>query len=117
MDAEAIELMEITSEDIDMTAKGVEWEMLFIEAGERDKFLPPRELYIFLIIIKFPHSEMFVGAGKTKYLLTILETEYKNHFKFIVIMCLTILDNNKTYLLGGVSELMDRRMGVCHFGS
>ena len=44
---------------------------------------------------------MFVGAtnvGKTEYLLRILEIEYKNHFEFIVIMCPTILDNNKTYL-------------------
>ena len=50
---------------------------------------------------KFPHSAMFVGAtkvGKTEYLLRILETEYKNHFEFIVIMCPTISDNNKTYL-------------------
>ena len=31
-------------------------------------------------------------------LLRILETEYKNHFEFIVIMCPTILDNNKTHL-------------------
>ena len=44
---------------------------------------------------------MFVGAtnvGKTEYLLRILETEYKSHFEFIVIMCPTILDGNKTYL-------------------
>ena len=50
---------------------------------------------------KFPHTAMFVSAtdiGKTEYLLRILETEYKNHFKFIVIMCPTILYNNKTYL-------------------
>ena len=50
---------------------------------------------------KFPCSAMFVGAtnvGKTEYLLRILENEYKNHFKFIVIMCPTILHNNKTYL-------------------
>ena len=49
----------------------------------------------------FLHSAMFVGAtnvGKAEYLLRILETEYKNHFEFIVIMCPTILDNNKTYL-------------------
>ena len=45
---------------------------------------------------KFPHSVMFVGfanIGKTEYLLRILETEYKNHFEFIVILCPTILDN------------------------
>ena len=50
---------------------------------------------------KFPHCAMFVGAtnvGKTEYLLRILETEYKNYFEFIIIMCPTILDNNKTYL-------------------
>ena len=38
------------------------------------------------------------NVGKTEYLLRILETEYKNHFEFIVIMCPTTLDNNKTYL-------------------
>ena len=51
-------------------------------------------------LLKFPHSAMFVGVmacGKTKFLLQLLETEYKNHFEFIVILCPTIL-NNKTYL-------------------
>ena len=49
---------------------------------------------------KFPHSAMFVvvtAYGKTVFLLRLLETEYKNHFEFIVILCPTILDN-KTYL-------------------
>ena len=49
---------------------------------------------------KFPHSAMFVGVtacGKTEFLLKLLETVYKNHFEFIVILCPTILDN-KTYL-------------------
>ena len=49
---------------------------------------------------KFPHSAMFVGVmacGKTEFLLPLLETVYKNHFEFIVILCPTILDN-KTYL-------------------
>ena len=50
---------------------------------------------------KFPHSAMFIigatNVGKTEYLLRILETAYKNHFEFIVIMCPTIL-HNKTYL-------------------
>ena len=51
---------------------------------------------------KFPHSAMFVGVtacGKTEFLLRLLETVYKNHFEFIVILCPTILDN-KTYLPG-----------------
>ena len=49
---------------------------------------------------EFPHSAMFVGVmacGKTEFLLRLLETEYKNHFEFIVILCPTMLDN-KTYL-------------------
>ena len=43
-DAEAIELMKITSEDIDTTVKSVERGTPFVEAGERDKLLPLREL-------------------------------------------------------------------------
>ena len=43
-DAEAIELMEMTSKDIDTTVNGVEQEMSFIEPDERDKLLPLREL-------------------------------------------------------------------------
>ena len=49
---------------------------------------------------KFHYSPMFVGVtacGKTELLLRLLETVYKNHFEFIVILCPTILDN-KTYL-------------------
>ena len=51
-------------------------------------------------LLKFPHSAMFIGVtacGKTELLLRLLETEYKNHFEFITILCPTILDN-KTYL-------------------
>ena len=49
---------------------------------------------------KFPHGAMFVGitaCGKIEFLLPMLETVYKNHFEFIVILCPTISDN-KTYL-------------------
>ena len=45
---------------------------------------------------KFPHSAMFVGVmacGKTEILLKLLETVYKNHFEFIVILCPTISEN------------------------
>ena len=43
-DAEAIEMIEMTSKDIDITVKGVEQDTSFIEPGERDKLLPLREL-------------------------------------------------------------------------
>ena len=51
-------------------------------------------------LLKFAHSAMFIGVttcGKTEFLLQLLETTYKNHFEFIVILCPIILDN-KTYL-------------------
>ena len=43
-DAEAIEMIELTSKDIDTTVKGVEQDTSFIEPSERDKLLPLREL-------------------------------------------------------------------------
>ena len=49
---------------------------------------------------RFYHTAMFVGCiscGKTEFLLRLLETIYKNHFEFIVILYPTISDN-KTYL-------------------
>ena len=43
-DAEAIEMIEMTSNDIDTTVNGVEQDTSFIEPSERDKLLPLREL-------------------------------------------------------------------------
>ena len=43
-DAEAIEMIEVTSKDINTTVKGVERDTSFIEPSERDKLLPLREL-------------------------------------------------------------------------
>ena len=43
-DAEAIEMTEVTSKDIDITVKDVEQDTTFIEPGERDKLLTLREL-------------------------------------------------------------------------
>ena len=43
-DAEAIEMIEMTSKDIDVTVKDVEQDTSFIEPSERDKLLPLREL-------------------------------------------------------------------------
>ena len=43
-DAEAIEMIEVTSKDIDTTVKGIEQDTSFIEPSERDKLLPLREL-------------------------------------------------------------------------
>ena len=43
-DAEAIEMIEVTSKDIDRTIKDVEQDTSFIEPSERDKLLPLREL-------------------------------------------------------------------------
>ena len=43
-DAEAIEMIEVTSKDIDATVKDAEQDTSFIEPSERDKLLPLREL-------------------------------------------------------------------------
>ena len=43
-DAEAIEMIEVTSKDIDTTVEGEEQDTSFIEPSERDKLLPLREL-------------------------------------------------------------------------
>ena len=43
-DAEAIEMIEVTSKDIDVTIKDAEQDTSFIEPSERDKLLPLREL-------------------------------------------------------------------------
>ena len=43
-DVEAIEMIEVTSKDIDITVKDVEQDTSFIEPSERDKLLPLREL-------------------------------------------------------------------------
>ena len=43
-DAEAIEMIEMTSEDIDTTIKDVEQDTSLIKPSERDKLLPLREL-------------------------------------------------------------------------
>ena len=43
-DAEAIEMIEVTSKDIDATVKDAEQDTSFIELSERDNLLPLREL-------------------------------------------------------------------------
>ena len=64
---------------------------------------------------KFPHSAMFLGVtacGKTEFLLKLLETVYKNHFEFTVILCPTISDNIRSTFLGN-GYLMIRTFLLC----
>lgn len=56
-------------------------------------------IYYKMDYLKDPHTALFVaptGIGKTYKALRLLETEYKNHFDFIIIICPT-LKHNKTY--------------------
>ena len=51
------------------------------------------------MFMKEPHTALLVaptGVGKTHLALSLLETEYRNHFDFIVIICPT-LRYNSTY--------------------
>ena len=53
------------------------------------KFLQYIRLKMFM---KEPHTALFVaptGVGKTHLALNLLESEYRNHFAFIVIICPT----------------------------
>ena len=55
--------------------------------------------YINKMFMKEPHTALFIaptGVGKTHLALSLLETEYSNHFNFIVIICPT-LRYNSTY--------------------
>ena len=51
------------------------------------------------MFMKEPHTALFVaptGVGKTHLALSLLDTEYRNHFDFIEIICPT-LRYNSTY--------------------
>ena len=55
--------------------------------------------WITKMFMKEPHTALFVaptGVGKTHLAMSLLETEYRNHFDFIVIICPT-LRCNSTY--------------------
>ena len=48
------------------------------------------------MVMKEPHTALFVvptGVGKTHLALSLLETDYRNHFDFIVIICPTLRYN------------------------
>ena len=50
--------------------------------------------------MKEPHTALFVAptrVGKAHLALSLLETEYRNHFDFIAIICPTLRYNNSTY--------------------
>ena len=49
--------------------------------------------------MKEPHTALFIaptGVGKTHLALDLLESEYKNYFDFIIIIC-PMLKHNETY--------------------
>ena len=51
--------------------------------------------------MKEPHTALFVaptGVGKTHLALSLPETEYRNHFDFIVIICPTLTLNRPGFL-------------------
>ena len=50
------------------------------------------------MFMKEPHTALFIaptGARKTHLALSLLESEYRNHFDFIVIICHTLRYNSK----------------------
>ena len=60
-------------------------------------FLPCVRIKMFMM--KEPHTALFVdppGVGKTYLALSLHESEYRDHFDFIVIICST-LEHNESY--------------------
>ena len=54
---------------------------------------------VYKMFMKEPHTALFIaptGVGKTQLALNLLESEYRNHFGFIMIICPT-LEHNETY--------------------
>ena len=52
-----------------------------------------------MLTLKEPHTALFVAptrVGKMHLALDLLESEYKNHFDFIIIIC-HMLKHNQTY--------------------
>ena len=50
--------------------------------------------------IKKPHTSIFIGqtgCGKTHLVLELIEKEHNKHFDYIIIICPTLRENNKTY--------------------
>ena len=50
--------------------------------------------------IKEPHTAMFIGqtgSRKTHLVLELIENQYNKHFDYILIICPTLRENNKTY--------------------
>ena len=55
--------------------------------------------------IKKPHTAIFIaqtGCGKTHLVLELIEKEYNKHFDYIVVMCLTIRENDAYHAKGGL---------------
>ena len=51
--------------------------------------------------MKQPHTALFIaptGVGKTHLALSLLETGYRNHFNFIVIICPTSRYKNRSWV-------------------
>ena len=49
--------------------------------------------------IKEPHTSIFIaqtGCGKTHLILELIEKEYNNHCDYIIIICPSFRENNKT---------------------
>ena len=74
-DAESIEMIEITSKDIDTTIKGVEQDTSFIKPDNRDKLLPLRELEVLDKQLRTIKGSLKVAIAKCVDLKTRIEHE------------------------------------------
>ena len=103
-DAEAIEMIEMTSKDIDTTLKGVEQDTSFIEPGKRDKLLPLRELQGLDKELRTIKGTLKVAIAKRVDLKARIEHEER---KLSEVQKPNYSDDQITMIEDGIKELRD----------
>ena len=103
-DAEAIEMIEVTSKDIDTTVKDVEQGTSFIEPSERDKLLPLRELEGLDKQLRMIKGSLKVAIAKRVDLKALIEHEER---KLSEVRGPTYSDDQRDMIEGRIKGLRD----------
>ena len=103
-DAEAIEMIEVTSKDIDATVKDAEQDTSFIESSERDKLLPLRELEGLDKQLRTIKGSLKVAIAKRVHLNACIEHEER---KLSEVQDPSYSDDQRDMIEGRIKRLRD----------
>ena len=101
---DTIEMIEVTSKDIDTTVKDVKQDTTFIEPGERDKLLPLRELEGLDKQLRTIKGSLKVAIAKRVDLKARIEHEKR---KLNEIQDPTYSDDQRNMIEGRIKKLRD----------